>query len=520
MVLMGASSTFSSNAEPNHGLPAGQGPGTESNGVADAEHLFAGGSAIAQPLAAPMDGPSQLFADAYHDHVVITWSMNTTSLPGPIDGYRLSRDSSAGGSFSVYLSPDATTYNDTGVQPYTEYTYTLVAYDGEVTGEAAVIEVLTPDPYPPVVAIDRPSEGEVVKTSDIAISWHGDDNCSGIASYWVKVNDGVWRSAGLEESFEVPGLPEGRSEIFVKAVAMAGNTAIAQVNVTVDALPPSVTIVSPANGTRTSSPVVSWEGFDSVTGASYEVILDDGASTLTTSSNEVRFDDLDQGRHTVQVRASDDAGNLATAEVEFFLDTVSPTLIDRGPTGESVAADTTIWMTFSEEMNTSSVSVFLSGTAGTGSWSGNTLALVPFAPLRAGASYTVTVSGEDLAGNLISERWTFTVIAPATLTGQVLDPDGRPLEGVVVTLGDGRTAVTDRYGAFSIEAGEGRHDITFTMPGYLSTTSTVILSPGQSAFLGAVALAADTSGDLYWATVDVLVGTVLLSILLFICRRR
>jgi hypothetical protein len=90
----------------------------------------------------------------------------------------------------------------------------------------------------------------------------------------------------------------------------------------------------------------------------------------------------------------------------------------------------------------------------------------------------------------------------------------------LLSLEDGRSAVTDRYGTFSLEAGEGSHDITVTMPGYLSTTSTVVLFPGQSASLGTVALANDTSGDLFWAVVDVMVAVSLLAVLLFICRRR
>jgi hypothetical protein len=395
-----------------------------------------------------------------------------------------------------------------------------VASSGGVVGGPAIVEVLTPDPFPPTVVIRWPSESLTISSTDAVICWEGSDPYSGIASYWVKVNDGEWLNAGLDESFVLRDLSEGGSTIYVKAVAMAGNTAVAQVNITVDTIPPSVTITSPANGSRTSSPVLTWTGSDNGTCVSYELFLDGGARTVATSANEFRFDPLDQGRHIVQVRAIDAAGNCAVAEVQFYYDAVSPFLADRGPSGRNATVDTKVWVTFSEEMNRSSVSVFVSGVAGTGSWSGNTLTLVPSAPLRAGASYTVTVSGTDLAGNRIDESWTFSVATTATVTGQVLDADGRPLAGAVVALENGRTAVTDHSGAFSLEMENGQHDITISKPGYLRMTSTVFLSPGQSISLGAVALSEDRSGDIYWAAVDVLAIVAVLAVLLFICRRR
>jgi parallel beta-helix repeat protein len=496
------------------------GPDADRNGYVDVPYHIAGGDSVdARPLAQTVAGPADLAADAYHDHVVLSWSGYSYSLTGSIDGYWLIRNSSAGENFTAYIDSNVAIYNDTTVEAYAVYTYTLIAHSGDIAGTSAQITVVIPDPYPPVIEINGPIDGAAISSPDALISWTGTDIYSGIGSYWVSVNGGEWFSVGLNSNVTLRHLPEGANTVTVKAVANAGNTATATVHLVVDTVLPAVTIVSPSDGSATSSATVTWQCSDASADISYEVSLDGGEWT-SVSSTSMQFTGLYEGRHAVRVMATDRAGNQAVAEVEFVLDSVAPTILDRYPEGERANVDTSISVTFSEEMNASSANMVVSGVIGTVSWNGNTLIFDPISALEAGGTYTVAVSGRDMAGNHISESWSFTVTVLATLSGQILDAEGRPVAGAAVTLDGGTSAVTDTSGRFSFELPAGRYNLTVAMKGYQSAHSMVVLAAGQSMSLGAITLDGEPSGDLYWAVLDVLVVVALIAVLLYICRRR
>lgn len=105
-------------------------------------------------------------------------------------------------------------------------------------------------------------------------------------------------------------------------------------------------------------------------------------------------------------------------------DTTPPSLVSRTPAASAtgVSVNTPISAQFSEAMKTTSVSIALSpsGILSAPVWSaGDTTATVtPTAPLGADTVYTVTVSGQDLAGNpLPATSWTFHTAVGASLAG-------------------------------------------------------------------------------------------------------
>ena len=105
-------------------------------------------------------------------------------------------------------------------------------------------------------------------------------------------------------------------------------------------------------------------------------------------------------------------------------DTTPPSLVSRTPAASAtgVSVNTPISAQFSEAMKTTSVSIALSpsGILSAPVWSaGDTTATVtPTAPLGADTVYTVTVSGQDLAGNpLPATSWTFRTAVGASLAG-------------------------------------------------------------------------------------------------------
>ncbi len=108
-----------------------------------------------------------------------------------------------------------------------------------------VVEVMTPDPFPPIIVIDSPSNGLLTNSSIVTVAWTGEDEYSGIDSYWVRLNDGAWTSVGLSTSHTFTGLVQGENVLGVRAMAKAGNVNETSVSVVLDSAPPIVTITVP-----------------------------------------------------------------------------------------------------------------------------------------------------------------------------------------------------------------------------------------------------------------------------------
>ncbi|MFC4405498.1 S8 family serine peptidase [Haloarchaeobius iranensis] len=66
-----------------------------------------------------------------------------------------------------------------------------------------------------------------------------------------------------------------------------------------------------------------------------------------------------------------------------------------------------------------------------------------------------------------------TVALEQGVEGTVTGPDGTPVEGATVVLGDGRSDTTDESGQYSIVAPNGTYDVTVSGFGYESATTTV-----------------------------------------------
>ena len=198
---------------------------------------------------------------------------------------------------------------------------------------------------------------------------------------------------------------------------------------------------------------------------------------------------LADGTHVIGLRVVDEAGNTEITSLEFLVDTVAPTVIT-SPTGTNVPVNALISVLFSEEMNESSVTVDTPGIFATMSWDGPNLTLTPSRPLAHSHTYTVSVRGNDLAGNPVSAQWTFTVIANGTVYGKILDANGKPIANATISAG-GKNVTSDAEGNFVINLNDGDYNLTITKEGKLLANVNATAIAGEEMDLGAIEIRPD-----------------------------
>jgi RHS repeat-associated protein len=192
------------------------------------------------------------------------------------------------------------------------------------------------DVFPPGIAFTAPEEGASlnINTPMLEIQYH--DNGSGIdpETMRLQVNGVIWsvtcrsRATGASCTPNT-GLPEGVVTLTATVEDFTGNTSeAAETRVTIDTIPPVITLTSPPNGATTNQPQHSFVGSLSE------------PATLTLNGEEVRVEPnlsfshgtvaLQEGLNILELIATDAAANSRRLDVRLVLDTVSPATLGRG----------------------------------------------------------------------------------------------------------------------------------------------------------------------------------------------
>ena len=158
-------------------------------------------------------------------------------------------------------------------------------------------------------------------TTSTAPSFSFTDSTSGV-TYQCKLDSGAYSSCTSPNAYS--GLADGSHTFSVEATNSVGTSAATsytwsiQTSVQAPAMP---TITSePANGSGDISPTFAFS--DSVSGVSFECMMDGGVFAACTSPNT--FGTLDYGSHTFEVRATNSAGTSAAATYTWHLDDTTP----------------------------------------------------------------------------------------------------------------------------------------------------------------------------------------------------
>jgi len=150
-------------------------------------------------------------------------------------------------------------------------------------------------------------------------------------------------------SHTATALADGTWVFRVRATDAADNEAVMTQSFSVDTVAPAVGVVSGPSGP--TNDVTPSFGFTAEAGATVECSVDHGTPAYgpcTTASSHTAAGPLADGSYHFRVRATDAAGNRATAVQDFSVDSEAPSLsIDSGPAGPT--NDTTPSFQFTAE---------------------------------------------------------------------------------------------------------------------------------------------------------------------------
>ena len=295
-------------------------------------------------------------------------------------------------------------------------TYPVVASATDGAGNTtSATQQLTVDTVLPVVTI---AGGSSVSTNDPTRTIAGTSDVASGSVVRVSVDaqtltalvqpNGTWNVAPA-------ALSDGTHTITASVTDPAGNVGTASQQLTVDTVPPAVTITGGANA-LTNDPTPTIAGTAAVAaGTVVSVTLADQTLTALVNSSgawSVTAALLSDGPHRVIMSVSDTAGNQASATQTLTVDTVAPTVtITGGATASTNNASPTITGTSNATPGTT-VTVTIAGQTMTTLLQTNRTWNATPRPIRDG-TWLVVASAPDPAGNVGIARQTLTIGNPA-----------------------------------------------------------------------------------------------------------
>ena len=272
----------------------------------------------------------------------------------------------------------------------------------------------------PVITTVSPTG--VVEMPDTTLAAAFSD-ASMVASVTFSVDGGDAMDAAISDdntsaTLAVTGLADGDHTVVVTATDEHGNVGSAeyQFTVSLDLEAPVITTVSPTGVVEMPDATLAATISDASMVTSVTFAVDGGdamdAAIADNTSATVAVTGLSDGDHTVVVTATDEHGNVGSAEYHFTvsLDLEPPVITTVSPTGTVESADTTLAATFSDASSVTSVTFSVDGGDATDAAdiADNTMARLPVTGLSDG-DHTVVVTATDEHGNVGSAEYRFTV---------------------------------------------------------------------------------------------------------------
>lgn len=282
-------------------------------------------------------------------------AVNTVKVTINGQTYDLTYNGTTGKYEKTITAPSITSYNVNGghyypvqVQATDQAGNTTTKNDTDNTLGSS-LKLTVKETTKPTIAITSPSSGAKLTTSSPTISFQLRDETNGsginISSLALKIDGGsaIGNAAtgmtctavagGYDCTYAVQSaLAEGSHTITIDISDNDGNTATeGSTTFTVDTVPPTLNITSPANGLITNNASLTVSGTtNDVTSSPVTVTIklnsvDQGAVTITSGSFSKAVT-LAQGSNTIVVRSTDGAGKYSEITRTVTLDTTPPTI--------------------------------------------------------------------------------------------------------------------------------------------------------------------------------------------------
>jgi hypothetical protein len=347
-----------------------------------------------------------------------------------VDGSATTVECSIDQGLPVYV-PCSGTYTPAVPLAEGDYTFRVDASDG--VEDTVVTQDFSVDTTRPSLSIDS---GPSDPTNDTTPSFGFTAEAG--ATVECSVDDGTpaYGSCSTGSSHTAAALADGSWTFRVRATDAAGNQTVATQSFTVDATPPALSIDSAPSITSDPTPSFGFTaGGDATT---VECSVDQRSpSYAPCTSPYAPAAPLADGSYTFRVRATDAAGNEASAQQLFSVDSAAPSLsIDSGPSGPT--NDPTPSFSFTAEAGTTVECSLDRGTPAYGSCASVTTYAVG-APLAEGR-YTFRVRATDGADNqaIVSRAFTVDTTPPSLSIGfgpSGTTSDSTPLFGFAAEAG-------------------------------------------------------------------------------------
>ena len=279
------------------------------------------------------------------------------------------------------------------------------------------------DLTPPIIQIHEPVEGYYYNTSTLEINISISDTLSGINSSSIQLFlDGQavtsFTYTGEYITATLSGISDGFHTITVLVADKASNEISDQVNFTIDTISPELSIISPADGAyyNTQNIQLTLTASDNIELLTADIYIDgnlykqlDLTGQQTFSYNESV--QLSEGQHTVIVIVSDIAGNRASLDISFVIDTTPPQINIVSPVDDAYYASYSILvnLTVTDNVGLLNVTIFLDDQVLDQAYmTGTSYSYVDTVMLNDG-THKLKVVTVDLAGNSKSKEITFTI---------------------------------------------------------------------------------------------------------------
>ncbi len=404
---------------------------------------------------------------------------------------------------------------DAGVEASGEIFYSIHARSQLGDGKPMIVSI-NRTTTSPALSFDQ-MNGSIFAKDNITLSWNIEGPWEEIVSVEFSLNesDPYFSLQGAPMFFVLENVPNGWHEAKVRVRDIRGFSTFASISFLVDWEAPKVHLLEP--GKWISDEVLfEWNISDNIeiSRIYYELSLHQNTSSyeieghnltsdlpVTTRSGDTPPSDerrliscgnlslhetmkkfnLTDGNYSFILTVTDIAGNMAMDGKSIGVDRTSPIVMGYGPSGENAAINGTIWIEVSEILVPHSIKFDLYGVSG--NWykrSNTTYELIPTDRLDHYVEYLARFGGRDLAGNEIGISWTFRTLKDlarkTTITGKIVDMDGKPLENaeiMIISLTESRMILSETNGDFHLDLSEGNYSIHISLKGYYNQTKDV-----------------------------------------------